>query len=69
MVVCNGGNRSTAFDDVDDEEATARATRSRTCLDDCEDERDAVDCFAFRTRPPVMPAQSVPVPVGTSSGN
>lgn len=46
-------------------EAAARATRSRTWPDD----RDAVDCFALRRRPPVMPAHSEPWATGVSSGN
>lgn len=59
------------MEEEEKEEAAAaeRATRSNTCLDDCEDERDVVACFAFNTRPPVIPAHSVPVPVGTRSGN
>lgn len=38
------------------DEAAARATRSRTCPEDWEDEREAVDCFALSRRPLVIPA-------------
>lgn len=54
---------------IADEEVAARATRSNTCLDDCADDREAVVCFALRTRPAVMPAHSEPTAVGVSDGN
>lgn len=40
----------------DDDEPAAWATRSHTCLEDCWEEREPVECLALRTRPVVMPA-------------
>lgn len=70
---CKGGKRSGGraggIEEAEEDEPAACATRSHSCLDDCAELRDAVECLAFRTRPLVTPAHCVPVEVGTSSGN
>lgn len=60
----SGGNAGAV-----DEEAAARATRSSICREDCEDDRDEVAFLALSSRPAVIPAHSLPIEVGTSSGN
>jgi len=39
-----------------DEEPAACATRSKSCLDDCWEEREAVEGLTFKTLPPAIPA-------------
>ena len=57
-------------DELDEEEdAAARATRSKTCLEDWADERVVVVCFALRTRPLATPDHWVPMAVATRSGH
>ena len=82
-VAWRGGKRSTAgagagaaAREVDglnaglkEEDVAACATRSSTCPEDWCVEREAVDCLALSSLPPVMPDHCVPDPEGTSSGN
>lgn len=63
------GGRAGGIDGDDEDDAAARATRSQTWREDCKEVRAEVDCFACKTRPLVMPDHSVPMAVGTNSGN
>jgi len=60
---CNAGKRSGGLGigagtrvGTEDEEPAACATRSKSCLEDCREEREAVECLALRTLPPAIPA-------------
>ena len=65
-----GWNRGVCVEgNGDDEDSAAKATRFQTCCEDCEDERVADECLAFRTRPDVIPAYSDPKDDGARSGN